>query len=107
MSTRIYGASDDLIEFDGDVSGEVGCYSSREDKDRPALVICSDGTILTAIYGDADNGGIWKFTVKHQGSLFDRMVICEDEDAEPHSDEALFHVGLKWAYVAKDWERAR
>ena len=33
MSTRVYGASDDLIEFDGDLCGEVGCYGSGEEAD--------------------------------------------------------------------------
>jgi hypothetical protein len=107
MSTRIYGQSDDLIEFDGDVSGEVGCYQHNEDDDRPALIVCSDGTVIAVLYGDDVVGAVWKLAVKHAGPLFDRIELCDDEDADPHSDQAFFRDGLKWAYVAKDWERVQ
>jgi len=26
MATKIYGASDDLIEFEGDIDGEISCF---------------------------------------------------------------------------------
>lgn len=98
MSTKIYGASDDLIEFEGDVSGEVGCY------DTEVLLICSDGTLVKVIYGDE---GIWKITALKMGSLFKHILICEDEDADPHSDILEFQDGLKWVYAAKEWEKVR
>lgn len=99
--TDIYGASDDLIEFSGDVSGEVG-HSS----DEAALIVCSDGTLLTASYGKGDKG-IWTIALLEKGRLFNRIDMCVDEHAEIHSDVAYFHPGLKWAYVAKKWERAQ
>ena len=30
MAAKIYGTSDDLIEFEGDVDGEVGCYGTDD-----------------------------------------------------------------------------
>ena len=43
---RIYGASDDLIEFDGAIYGEAGWYSDRPAKitlKAPDIVAVSEG----------------------------------------------------------------
>jgi hypothetical protein len=104
MTTKVYGASDDLIEFDGDVTGEVGHYGTDENE-RGDLIIFSDGTLLEIKYGKADMG-IWGITGIKAGDLFDRIDPCNDEDANPSSDIAHFKDGLKWAYVATEWQRA-
>jgi hypothetical protein len=104
--TEIYGASDDLIEFDGDYRGEVGCYGT-EDSDLGALIVCSDGTVLEIKYGKNDKA-IWGINVIERGTLFDRLEICTDEDAHRHSDTVYINEGIKWIYVAKeDWELVR
>lgn len=104
MATEIYGNSDDLIEFEGDVYGEVGCYGT-DDRDKGVLVICSDGTMLEVKYGK-NGDGIWEVKLLQRGSLFDRLELCTSEDADPYSDVAHFKDGLKWAYAAKDdWEK--
>lgn len=100
MATKIYGTSDDLIEFKGDVYGEVGSY------DAPTLVICSDGTLLDVSYGKGEMG-IWRIDVINKGSLFDNFETCTDEDADPYSDVVTFKDGLKWAYAAKEWEKVK
>lgn len=103
MGTKIYGASDDLVEFDGDFSGEVGAYGT-DDREKGVLVVVSDGTILEVKYGKNDSG-IWEVKLLKRGSLFDRIDPCTDEDAEVYSDVAYFNDGVKWAYAAKDdWE---
>lgn len=104
MSSKVYGASDDLIEFKGDVSGEVGHYGT-DDNERGDLIIFSDGTLLEIKYGKADMG-IWGITRIKAGDLFDKIETCDNEDADPHSDVAYFKDGLKWAYVATKWQRA-
>ena len=48
MATKIYGASDDLIEFAGDVTGEVGHFGT-DNNEHGDLIICSDGTLLEAL----------------------------------------------------------
>ncbi len=106
MPTTIYGHSDDLIEFEGDVRGEVGFYGSSDEQDSSALVVCSDGTILTVKYGKADQG-IWCLTLIQQGSLYQEIVPCFSEDADPYSDIAYFRDGLKWAYVATKYQRVK
>ena len=42
-----------------------------------------------------------------QGDLFNKLDACYDEDAHPNSDMVHFKDGLKWAYVATEWERAK
>ena len=103
MTTKIYGASDDLIEFEGDVRGEVGTCGDEEADLKP-IVFCSDGTVLEVYYGK-DDSGVWSVRLVKKGSLFVRVDACVDEDADPHSDVAHFKDGLKWAYYAKEWEK--
>lgn len=103
MATKVYGASDDLIEFDGDICGEVGFINDKDDR---ALVALSDGTLLKVGYGK-EGKALWSVELVECGSLFDRIDPCADEDADPYSDVAHFRDGLKWAYCATgSWERA-
>ncbi len=97
MGTRIYGASDDLVEVEGDVCGEVGCY------DKDLLLACSDGTILVAHYGKPGAGGVWSIEVLRKGDLFEGVDICTSEDADPHSDVVRFRDGLKMVRAGKDY----
>lgn len=102
MSTKIYGVSDDLIEFEGDVRGEVDCYGTDE-KEHGVLIVCSDGTLLEVKYGKGGQA-IWGVMLVTPGGLFTTIEHCTDEDANPHSDVAAFKDGLKWAYAATEWE---
>jgi hypothetical protein len=49
----IYGASDDLIEFEGDFEDEGNHYG-----DDPAYIHLDDGSVIKALY---DRDGIWRF----------------------------------------------
>ena len=103
MSTRIYGASDDLVEFDGDYKGEVGSYGT-DDRDSGVLVVCSDGTVAEVKYGKGGRG-IWGIQLLKKGFLFKGIDPCVDEDANPHSDVLTLAHGVKWIYAATDnWE---
>lgn len=106
MSTKVYGSSDDLIEFEGDVSGEVGCFGTDDEGRDGVLLVFSDGTILEAKYGKLGLG-VWAIRLFQKGrdSLLDRIDLCTDEDANPHSDVAHFRDGLKYCHAAKEWER--
>lgn len=107
MASKIYGASDDLIEFEGDICGEVGCYGTDE-REHGVLLVFDDGTILEAKYG---KGGmaIWEIKLIKAGVLIEKIEPCtdEDEEADINSDIAYFKDGLKWAYAAKEWERVK
>ncbi len=101
--TKIYGTSDDLIEFEGDFTGEVGCYGT-DDQEKGVLVVVSDGTILEVKYGKG-GAGIWEVKLLKAGELFDKIDPCTDDDDDPYSDIALFKEGVKWAFAATEWER--
>jgi hypothetical protein len=106
MTTKVYGQSDDLIEFEGDVNGEVGCYGT-DDRDKGVLVSFSDGTLLEVKYGK-DSKGIWEIKLKERGALLDRIDQCTDEDANPYSDVAHFNAGITWAYASRgEWEKVK
>lgn len=103
--TKIYGASDDLVEFEGDFSGEVGSYGT-DDREKGVLVVVSDGTILEVKYCK-NTPGVWGISVLNKGSLFDGIEVCTDSDADIYSDVVTLRDGVKWAYAATDWEVAR
>lgn len=103
--TKIYGTSDDLIEFEGDVYGEVGCYGTDQ-LDRGVLVICSDGTLLEVQYGKLDSD-IWEVKLVQKGILFREIELCNDPNAEPYSDVAYFNDGLTSAFAATKWGRVK
>ena len=103
--TKIYGCSDDLIEFDGDVRGEVSCYGT-DDQEHGVLLIFSDGTILEAKYGKMDMG-VWELKTHKKGSLYDRTDSCEIDSDDDYSDVVHFKPGLTWAYAAKTWQKVR
>jgi hypothetical protein len=106
--TRVYGYSDDNVAFEGELDGEFGCYGSGDDdNDRSIgiLVAFSDGTVLAIKYGKPGLGGVWALTPLVQGALFDRIDICNDEDADPYSDVVHFKPGKLKAWAAGEAER--
>lgn len=100
MATEVYGASDDLIELEGEISEEL---SGGE---KPALLFFSDGTILTIKYGK-EHLAVWEITLIEQGELFGMLDFCTDEDAERYSDTARFKDGLKWVYFFREWRHIK
>lgn len=104
MATVVYGASDDLVEVDGDVRGEVGFYTTREGES--GCVFLSDGTILRIAY---DSNGIWRIAPIRKGDLFDSIDVCGDEDPSrgnwSHSDLAKFKEGITGAWFARDFQK--
>lgn len=103
--TTVFGSSDDLIEFEGDLYGEVNCYGT-DDNEKGVLVMFSDGTLLDVGYCK-HHSGIWGIKVVKKGELFDRIDSCEEETDKLYSDMAHFKDGLKWAYAATEWERVK
>ena len=101
MITRIYGASDDLIEIDGQISDEVDAYSAS---DEPAKFKTSQGTKGTIMYD-----GEWKITIKEEGSDFVKVIesVGDDnnhteentKDVPPYSDVLILDGDLEWVKV--------
>lgn len=103
--TIVYGTSDDLIEVDGEIGGEVGCYGT-DDAEHGVLLMFSDATVLEVKYGKNDEA-IWEVKVLKKGELFVGIDQCDNDDADPYSDVATFKAGLKWAYAATEWEKVK
>jgi hypothetical protein len=104
MTTRIYGASDDLVEIEGDIYEEIGCYGT-DDRPVGVLLAFSDGTILEAKYGKLGLG-IWEVKTHRSGDLLKSVDFCTSEDAKPYSDVANFRDGLEWVISCrKSWEK--
>ena len=95
--TRIYGASDDLIEIDGKISEEI-------DYDNKGMVIkCSDGTKGTITYK-----GEWLIELDEEGLLFEKIIPSNDEiphtdedaiDCTSYSDVLIMKEGLEWIEI--------
>lgn len=89
---RIYGASDDLIEIEGDISEEFS-YADYHDNDQGDLLGFSDGTILRITY---DNDGIWRIQtlVSGRARLVHIVQLLDDPD-DGYSDTVyLYDEGL-------------
>jgi hypothetical protein len=101
--TTVWGSSDDLVEFEGDVYGEVGCHGT-DDRDTGILVVFSDGTVLDIKYGKSDLA-IWGITVLRRGDLLIGVEQCTSDTDDRYSDVATFKPGLTWARVATEWKK--
>lgn len=94
IMTTLTGASDDLIELDGDITEEFARYNSKGD-----YLAFSDGTVLLARYE-----GIWKFSLLYRGDKFEaKDEGCLDEDT---NDVVMFKDGLKWVIVGPEIARS-
>ena len=96
MKITITGASDDLIEIDGDIQEEFNSWD-----DSPTLIAVSDGTLLRVVY---DRDGIWRFTPLVYGTA---KYFKVDGSAERDTNDVVTLEGeIKWVVYGKDWARA-
>jgi hypothetical protein len=103
--TKIYGASDDLLEFEGDIYGEVGYYGSSEDD--PIKVSISDGTELNVYYADS---GLWRIKVLNQGSHFESLVEAVNPDSDEYSDVLTLKSGsltARYKVGSEKWKKVK
>ena len=89
--TKIYGASDDLIEIEGQIREEFSGGNERSGDPTADILAFSDGTLLEVLY---DNDGIWRIKRLVAGA-------CEFEhkagDVEADTmDEAILRGDLRW-----------
>lgn len=75
----VYGASDDLVEIEGTICEEIGCY------DHDVEIEFTDGTKAIFHYGKPE-GAIWECKILAYGDECNDIVRCFDEDAEIYSD---------------------
>lgn len=79
--TRVYGASDDLVEIEGSTykEDEIGCY------EHDVRIRFLDGTVIRVGYPKEGLAVRW-IEVEKQGTAEQKLTICEDEDARIYSD---------------------
>ena len=94
MSITIYGASDDLIEIEGDISDEFNFYP---EEDEYRLLAVSDGTLLKVFY---DKDGIWRITRQVSGSANFNKVEGDVEKDTPDK-VTLSGVEIKWVVLGE------
>ena len=90
--TTVTGASDDLVEINGELCEEFDACDLRDGK-----VAFSDGTLLGVEY---DSDGIWRFKVIFKGSCFDHKVEgCVTDNS---NDVVHLKEGITWAVFGDD-----
>lgn len=92
MSTTltIRGASDDLIELDGDISEEFGASYNNDQGDLLAL---SDGTVLRIVYS---NSGVWRITPVARGTAELTIDQAPEGDDDRYTDIATLTGDIRW-----------
>ena len=90
MSTKITicGASDDLIEIDGDIREEI--YAIDE---KPTHLAFSEGTVLSIQY---DDDGCWRIHQIKKGSAFIQKAEAEGPDSDNYSDVVTLTGDISW-----------
>jgi len=91
----ITGASDDLIELDGDIREEFGCYDSGK-----MYLAFSDGTLLSIIYGEGTEA-FWRINRIHIGSASYSKHEATDEDKD-YSDRVTLEGDITWVLLGKE-----
>ena len=92
MAITIYGASDDLIEIEGDIREE---FYWIPDDDETRLLAFSDGTLLRVAY---DSDGIWRLNKVASGTAQFSKVEGDVEKDTPDS-VTLSGVEIKWVVL--------
>ena len=99
--TKIYGASDDLVEIENSQykEDEIGCYNSD------VRIRFVDGTIIRIGYPKktilGDYIAVWWIEIEKKGTANSKLTICEDEDAKIYSDIFEIEAEIKSHSVIK------
>lgn len=96
MSVLIYGASDDLIELEGDLYEE---FYANTDSDNKNYIAFSTGAVVTIEY---DDDGIWKIRLINKGDGVD-ISQCPPEQDEIYTDTAEIFGQVKWAVCGTEY----
>lgn len=98
MKISITGASDDLVEVEGDIREE---FSWSPDGDGETLMAVSDGTVLRVEY---DKNGIWRFTRIATGTATYSKV--EGDVEKDTFDVVTLEGDIKWVVIGSGIARA-
>lgn len=96
MAVTVYGASDDLIEVEGDISEEFGAHHDSN------YVAFSNGVVLRVAY---DRDGFWRIAPVAGGSRV-TIEFADDEETN-YSDRATITEDVAWAVHGIEFAKAR
>lgn len=97
---RIYGASDDLVEVEGDITEEFSAA------DGDVYIATSSGAVLVASFG---RSGVWRISVLHSNQEVHIAVQkSEDRESGSYSDVATIEASEaeKWV-IAGEYAAAK
>jgi len=100
VSITLYGASDDLVEIDGDIHEE---FSYADQDGKGDIVAFSDGTVLRIVF-DPDGSGNWRISPLARGTAELNIAQTAEED---DTDRADLDGEIKWAVHGIAWAGAR
>lgn len=92
---KVYGASDDLIEVEGDVREEINA-------DR-AYLVTDTGVILYIRYSES---GIWRIIPALNASSVE-LDFCIEDDGERYSDIAVIPHDVSWFVCGDVFAKAK
>lgn len=104
METKIFGDSDDLIEVEGAVSGEVNIYLKDNEK---VNFSASDGTKGKI---SLDDEAQWRIELLAAGNKYKTKIDAVGEDAEhvgdaaecpSYSDVLILKEGIEWVKIGR------
>jgi len=96
MGVKVYGASDDLIEIEGDIREEFNVY------DDERYLAFSDGTVVKVWY---DEDGIWRVHVVAGGEGCTKTRLPQDDKNTEVLE--LEGVSIKWVVEGKKFILAK
>lgn len=89
--TKVFGSSDDLIEFEGDMNDEVDTLSRFGETEGPFITSFDDNTKVQIYY---NKEGLWKIKLLVAGHLFNKIDECLEEKDGRYSDFLFMKDGL-------------
>lgn len=100
MSTIITGASDDLIEVDGDISEEFNVLGNAAEG---TILGFSNGTVLRVRF---DDDGMWRITpLWHAGNV--KIDHATDDNEGAYSDVATIDEPVEWVVCGTEWVNSK
>jgi hypothetical protein len=92
MSVTVYGASDDLIEVEGDIREEFPWNDAL-----PAYLRFSNGVVLRVHWFT-----FWHITPVERADLVE-VVQCPEDDEDNYSDRATVSGDVAWVVCGSAW----
>ena len=99
MSIVVIGASDDLIEVDGDIREEFNVLGN----DEGSILGFSNGTVLRVRY---DDEGVWRITPLWHTTVV-KIDYASDDTKYTYSDVATIDEPVDWVVCGTEWVNSK